>query len=42
LNRRLEKVPLLRQVGRKISGQHGLVTLLNNATREKTAEKLAE
>lgn len=37
-----EKVPLLRQVGRKIPGGQGLVTLLNNATREKIEEKLAE
>lgn len=37
-----EKVPLLRQVGRKIPGGQGLVTLLNNATRDKIEEKLAE
>lgn len=38
----MEKVPLLRQVGRKIPGGQGLVTLLNNATREKNEKKLAE
>lgn len=37
-----EKVPLLRQVGRKIPGGQGLITLLNNATSDKICERLAE